>query len=154
MDPHLRSIKFHDFVLRCTGDDFVAQCNELNIFLMWLTYTSFYIFHTQSRGYESFAKTHKYEIKGESITLHSVWAAGHVKSDTKISISGMCSATIQNSITEGGLSGGIAVLLHKGFPPDCGTCFLAQFDQSLFTQPEQPGMSKATYVVTFPVRTF
>ena len=66
----------------------------------------------------------------------------------------MCRAKIQNSITEGGLFGDIAVLIHKGFPPDCGTCFLAQCDQSLFTQPEQPGMSKATYVVTFPVRTF
>ena len=66
----------------------------------------------------------------------------------------MCHAKIQNSITEGGLFGDTAVLIHKGFPPDCGTCFLAQCDQSLFTQPEQPGMSKATYVVTFPVRTF
>ena len=66
----------------------------------------------------------------------------------------MCRAKVQNSITEGGSSGGIAVFLHKEFQPDCGTCFLAQCDQSLFTQPEQPGMSKATYVVTFPVRTF
>ena len=79
---------------------------------------------------------------------------GMSKSITKISISGMCCATIQNGITKCGLSGGIAVHFHKRFPPDCGTCFLAQCDQSLFTQPEQPGMSKATYVVTFPVRTF
>ena len=51
----------------CSGDDFVAQSNELNIFLKWLTYTSFNIFHNQYRGYESFAKTHKYEIKEEFI---------------------------------------------------------------------------------------
>ena len=58
----------------------------------------------------------------------------------------MCHATIQNSITEDGLSGGIAILLHKGLPLDCGTRFLTQCNQSLFTQPdrEQPGMSKAT----------
>ena len=43
----------------CTGDDFVAQCNELNTFLKWLTYTSLYISYTHYHGYESFAKTHK-----------------------------------------------------------------------------------------------